>query len=235
MAWTAGCWFLVFVGLFVVRPTAGVSVSAFMHSSESLVVSTAAACLSVVPSFFSWVNYRDAALLARDAAAAAERKANADAAAAERKANAEAMAARDAAASAERKANADAAAAERKANADALAARDAAAAAERKADMDSLRAIVGAASKVSAHQISSVAAGLRRVGGSEARAPAYGWSAAEVGAWFANSMRWKQYQGHFATYDGVALFELHSEEQLKQVGVLTCHTAALLADLMALV
>ena len=200
----------------------------------------------MVPSFFSWVNYRDAALLARDAAAAEERKANADAAAAERKANADAAAAErkanaDAAA-AERKANADAlaardaaASAERKANADALAARDAAAAAERKADMDSLRAIVGAASKVSAHQIGSVAAGLRRVGGSEARAPAYDWSAAEVGAWFANSMRWKQYQGHFATYDGVALFALHSEEQLKQVGVLTCHTAALLADLMALV
>ena len=64
-------------------------------------------------------------------------------------------------------------------------------------------------------------------------APAYDWSAAEVGAWFANSMRWKQYQGHFAAYDGEALFTLQSEEQLAQVGVLTCHTAALLADLTA--
>jgi hypothetical protein len=115
-----------------------------------------------------------------------------------------------------------------------LAARDAAAAAERNADIASIRVIVLDASKVTGHQMRSVTAGLMRVPGGVMPAPALWWSAAEVSAWFATSAHWKQYERHFAAYDGNALFTLTSEQQLAEAGVLPSHTAALLADLMAL-
>ena len=80
----------------------------------------------------------------------------------------------------------------------------------------------------------SVNAGLTRVG-NVAPTHAYAWSAADVSAWFESSARWKQYQRHFAIYDGVALLTLNREAQLEMLGVLREHSAALLADLMALV
>jgi hypothetical protein len=144
---------------------------------------------------------RDAAatLAARDAAAAKTLAAR-DAAAAET------LAARDAAAAKERKANA----------------------AARKADMDEIKALISDSSEVWAHKLRSVTAGLMRVPGGVTPAPALAWSAAEVGAWFASSARWAQYQRHFALYDGEALLTLTNEAQLSDAGVLPMHTAALL-------
>jgi hypothetical protein len=206
------------------------AVKALLRSSEFL-QAIVVALLSLLPPYFSWVNHRDSVLSARDAAAAEERKANA-AKLAERDAAAEAkLAARDAAA-----------AEERKANAAKLAERDAAAAEERKAiaearraEMDSFRALVLDASKIHTHQVRSVAASLTRVHGGGAASPAFSWSAAEVSAWLAASARWKQYERHFAAHDGEALFTITREEQLAALGVLPSHTAALLADLQALV
>jgi hypothetical protein len=128
-----------------------------------------------------------------------------------------------------------AAAEERKANAAKLAERDAAAAEARRAEMDSFRALVLDASKIHTHQVRSVAASLTRVHGGGAASPAFSWSAAEVSAWLAASARWKQYERHFAAHDREALFTITREEQLAALGVLPSHTAALLADLQALV
>ena len=91
--------------------------------------------------------------------------------------------------------------------------------------------------KASTHQVRSLAAGLAnvRANSASAAAPAFSWSAADVRAWFANHPKWRQYEQHFAEYDGEALFELTQESQLAERGVLPPHTAPLLADLMALV
>ena len=91
--------------------------------------------------------------------------------------------------------------------------------------------------KVTTHQVRSLAAGLARMRANpaSAAAPAFAWSATEVRTWFANHPKWKQYEQHFAEYDGEALFELTQESQLTARGVLPTHTAALLADMMALV
>jgi hypothetical protein len=74
-----------------------------------------------------------------------------------------------------------------------------------------------------------------RVQGGGTAEPAFCWSAAQVSAWFAASAKWQQYQRHFAAYDGEALFTITRVEQLSALGVLPSHTAALLADLQALV
>jgi hypothetical protein len=187
----------------------------------------------LVPGFCTWVISRDAAAAARDAAAAAQRKIDLEAlaardaaAAAQRKIDVEALGARDAAAAPQRKIDVEAETAQR------LARDTAAAAFEAR-----IEASLSSYFKATTHQVRSLAAGLAnvRANSASAAAPAFSWSAADVRAWFANHPKWRQYEQHFAEYDGEALFELTQESQLAERGVLPPHTAPLLADLLALV
>ena len=144
----------------------------------------------------------------------------------------------------------DAAAAEqRKIDAAAAATRDEAAAEQRKIDVAEMKArdaaLLAVALRtesrvaefmtIATHQARSLAAGLvsLRTDPTSASSPAFAWSAAEVSAWFARS-EWRQYERHFAEYDGRALFTLTQESQLAARGVLPAHTAPLLAALLAL-
>ena len=131
-----------------------------------------------------------------------------------------------------------AAAKQRAADVAAQAKRDAAAAKQRDDALAELRALTKRIDQyftVTTHQGRSLAAGQARLQADPARKPALAWSAAEVGAFFAASAKWPQYERHFAEYDGEALFGITREEELTKLGVLPVHAAALLADLLALV
>ena len=193
-------WFFAWLGLFFIWPGSATAVYMFLHSKEFSIAALGIVA-SLLPPCIAWMY---TTLAARDLEVKIAARAAAATLAARDAAAAATLAARDASAAKEREQNA----------------------AARKADMDEIKALISDSSKVWAHKMRSLAAGVMRVPGGVTPAPALAWSAAEVGAWFASSARWAQYQRHFAAYDGEALLTLTNEAAERRRRAADAHRGA---------